>query len=362
MHREDGNMKLFECQNCGQLVYFENTQCERCGKPLGFLPNAAIMSALEDSTPGSFTPLVDRHRSVQYCSNREHQTCNWLVDSGSDPLCSACKLNRTIPDLSVAENRQRWGKIEIAKHRLVYSLMRFGLPVESKSEEPEKGLAFDFLAPNPGEEEQAKILTGHDHGDITLNVIEGDNAIRAAIREKMGEPYRTLLGHFRHEIAHYYFERLVQGTENYPLFKTVFGDETADYEQALKAYYAGGAPSDWRERYISAYSSAHPHEDWAETFAHYLHMIDTLETAYAFGLRVRPRAGQDGNLSVAIGFDPYIQEDFDAIIDAWLPVTFAVNSINRSMGIDDLYPFVISPAVVDKLKVVHEIIRSSGRR
>ncbi len=353
-------MKLFECQNCGQLVYFENTQCERCGFALGFLPDAAVMTALQPNGSGSFTPLADRSRTVSYCANFKHGACNWLIDAGGDPLCQACKLNRTIPDLTDPENLRRWQRIEVAKHRLVYSLLRLGLPVVSKTEAPDTGIAFDFLAPPPGEDGQGKILTGHDNGEITLNVAEADAAVRIEIRQKMHEPYRTLLGHFRHEIAHYYWERLVQGKPAYDLFKRTFGDETKDYNQALQAYYANGAPPDWQTHHISAYASSHPHEDWAETFAHYLHMVDTLETAYAFGLRIRPRAGQDGNLKASITFDPYTQADFDTIIEAWIPMTFAVNSINRSMGIDDLYPFVISPEVTEKLKAVHDIVKSSG--
>jgi hypothetical protein len=355
-------MKLFECQNCGQLLYFENTQCERCGMALGFLPNAAIITALEIGPDGHLAPFVDRHRTVDYCSNREHNACNWLVDIGADPLCRACKLNHTIPKLSVAENLERWLRIEVAKHRLVYSLMRLGLPIESKIEEPDRGVAFKFLAPVPRSKKQAQIITGHCRGDITLNIIEADDAKRAAIRAKMNEPYRTLLGHLRHEVAHYYFERVIKDTDNYQLFLSVFGDETPDYGEALKKHYADGAPANWRNSYISSYASAHPHEDWAETFAHYLHMIDTLETAYAFGLRVRPRTGRDDNLAVAISFDPYNQVEFAPIIDGWLPLTFAVNSMNRSMGIDDLYPFLVAPAVIEKLKSVHQIVRSSGRR
>jgi hypothetical protein len=350
-------MKLFECQHCGQLIYFENTVCERCGYALGFLPDVAQMTALRPNGDGSFVPLADKSRTVSYCANFEHATCNWLVEQPGE-LCRACLLNRTIPDLP--ENLRRWQRIEVAKHRLVYSLLRLGLPVESKSEAPETGIAFDFLAPPPGEDGQGEILTGHDNGEITLNVIEAEDAIREKIRENMHEPYRTLLGHFRHEIAHYYFERLVKGRPGYALFLATFGDETADYGEALKNHYANGAPQNWRDNHITAYASAHPHEDWAETFAHYLHMVDTLETAYAFGLHVRPRAGQDDNLAASVSFDPYTRKDFETIIDAWLPVTFAVNSINRSMGIDDLYPFVISPAVVEKLRVVHEIVRSKG--
>ena len=329
---------------------------------LGYLPKATIITALELGADGVLTPFVDRHRTVAYCRNNQHHACNWLVDMGADPLCRACKLNHTIPKLSVPANMQRWLRIEVAKHRLVYSLMRLGLPVESKIEEPDRGVAFKFLAPVPRSRMQAQIITGHCRGDITLNIIEADDAKRAAIRAKMKEPYRTLLGHLRHEIAHHYFERLVKDTDNYQLFLSVFGDETPDYGEALKRHYADGAPVNWRDTYISTYASAHPHEDWAETFAHYLHMIDTLETAYAFGLCVRPRTGRDDNLAVAISFDPYNQVDFTPIIDGWLPLTFAVNSTNRSMGIDDLYPFVVAPAVIEKLKLVHQIVRNAGRR
>ncbi len=353
-------MKLFDCQNCGQLVYFENTQCERCGFALGFMPEAAIMTALESKSPGVFAPLAGRSETMRYCANFAHGACNWLV-SGADTLCQACKLNRTIPDLTQPENLRRWQRIEVAKHRLAYSLLRLGLPIESKTEQPDSGIAFDFLAPPPGEDGQGKILTGHDHGEITLNVVEADDAVRAEIRQKMREPYRTLLGHFRHEIGHYYWERLVRDKPAHRVFREQFGDETRDYNKALEAHYANGAPADWGSHHISAYASAHPHEDWAETFAHYLHMVDTLETAYAFGLRIRPRAGQDDNLKAAITFDPYKQSDFETIIEAWLPVTFAVNSINRSMGLDDLYPFVISPEAAGKLRAVHDIVKSAAK-
>lgn len=350
-------MKLFECQNCGQLIYFENIQCERCGMALGFLPDAAIMTALQPNEDGAtYTPLAERSRNVVYCANQAHAACNWLVDAGGEAFCAACRLNRTIPDLTIPENLSRWQRMEVAKRRLIYSLMRLDLPLENKTGAPETGLAFDFLAPPPSEDGQGQIMTGHDNGVIAINVAEADDEVRTSIRAAMGEPYRTLLGHLRHEIGHYYWMRLVQGTANAALFREMFGNETADYAAALQAHYQNGAPENWQDRHISAYASAHPHEDWAETFAHYLHMVDTLETAYAFGLRVRPRAGQDDNLATAISTDPYRQDSIDSIIEGWLPLIFAVNSINRSMGIDDLYPFVISPPVIDKLKAVHHVV------
>ncbi len=354
-------MKLFECQNCGQLIYFENVQCERCGLALGFLGDTAEMTALEAASDGTFTPLADRSKRVIYCSNFTHGACNWLVPAGGDALCMACTPNRTIPDLTQPENLRRWQRMEQAKHRLVYSLMRLGLPLESKTEAPDTGLAFDFLAPPPGEDGQGTIMTGHLEGVITINVAEADDQVRAYVREAMGEPYRTILGHLRHEIGHYYWQRLIPGTPSHALFRQTFGDESADYGEALARYYRNGAPGDWQSRHISAYASAHPHEDWAETFAHYLHMLDTMETAYAFGLRIKPRAGQDDNLNAAIALDPYHQEKMEDIVEAWLPTTYAVNSINRSMGIDDLYPFVISPAVIDKLNVVHQVVKT-GRK
>ena len=302
-------------------------------------------------------PLAGPSARVRYCANRQHGACNWLVDAGAEPLCRACELNRTIPDLALPENLRRWRRVEIAKHRLVYSLLRLGLPIQSKAEAPETGLAFDFLAPPPGEDGQGKILTGHDNGEITLNVAEADDAIRAEVRQiaravpdaawAFPPRNRTLL----------FTDTRARG-EHCDRFRKIFGDETSDYNQALQEYYFSGAPVNWQSRHISAYASSHPHEDWAETFAHYLHMIDTLETAYAFSLRISPRAGQDSNLSASISFDPYNQSSFGAILEAWLPTTFAVNSINRSMGLDDLYPFVISPEVAAKLTAVHDIVRN----
>ena len=239
-------MKLFECQNCGQLIYFENTLCERCGFALGFLPDTAMMTALQPDGSGAFTPLADRSRTVSYCANFTHGACNWLINSGCGPLCQACELNRTIPDLTQPENLRLWQQIEIAKRRLVYSLLRLGLPILSKTEAPHAGIAFNFLAPPPGENGQGKILTGHDNGEITLNVAEADDALRAKIQQKMHEPYRTLLGHFRHEAAHYYWDRLVKDKPAYRLFRQAFGDETQDYSRALQAHYANGAPPGWR--------------------------------------------------------------------------------------------------------------------
>lgn len=223
----------------------------------------------------------------------------------------------------------------------------------SKFENPDAGPAFDFLA-DPGVtfQETPQVITGHAQGLITINIAEADDAERAR-PQGHGGALPTLLGHFRHEVGHYYWERLVRSGIWLESCRTLFGDERQAYGAALQAHHAEGPPPDWQERFVSGYASAHPWEDFAETFAHYLHIVDTLETAAAFGLRVRPTAGRDPALAMTIDFDPYRQGDFDALLQAWLPLTYAVNSLSHSMGQPDLYPFVLAPTVMGKLRFVH---------
>lgn len=352
-------MKLFECQNCGQALYFENIRCESCGLRLGYLPEKETVSALRDGE-GGLQALADPTRLYRYCRNAQYEACNWLIpDDSPDAFCAACRHNRTIPDLSVPENLANWRKVEVAKHRLFYTLLKLRLPHTTRNEEPDRGLAFDFLAPPlPG---GPPMITGHASGLITINLAEADDAERERQRARMREPYRTLLGHFRHEVAHYYWDHLVDGTPSLDEFRELFGDERQDYGEALQRHYAEGPPNNWVEQYVSAYASVHPWEDFAETWAHYFHMIDTLETAGAFGLRVRPKLTKGADLATTIDFDPH-NATMDRIIDSWLPLTFAVNSINRSMGNPDLYPFVIAPAVIIKLAFIHDRIHAHRGR
>ena len=340
-------MQLFKCTNCFQPIYFENIFCGNCGRSLGFLTDSMHPVAFD---PGYL---------YQYCANHAHDNCNWLVpEDGYSAFCKACELNRTIPDLSNPDYVVRWKKLEIAKHRLVYSLLRMRLPLFSKTVDDEKGLAFDFVADQSSATDK-KILTGYEKGLITINIAEADDIEREMVRRSMQEVYRTLLGHFRHEIGHYYWERLIEGTDRTPAFRQLFGDERIDYEEALKNYYQSGAPANWNEYYISAYASSHPWEDWAESWAHYMHIIDTLETAYSFGLSVDPLiSGSSEDLKADIKTDPYHINDFETIISYWLPLTFAMNSLNRSMGLNDTYPFVISNPVKEKMKFIHQVIQS----
>jgi hypothetical protein len=349
-------MKLFSCQGCGQLLYFENIRCENCGRVLGYLTDINEISALEPvgGAPSAWHALAAPHKTFKFCKNYDAGMCNWLVDAEDEGgFCLACRHNRLVPDLAVPSNDVLWRKIETAKHRLFYSLLRLRLPLENRTDDPEHGLAFDFLA-DPPQTHEVEVMTGHNNGLITLALKEADDVTREKVRTAMGEPYRALLGHFRHEIGHYFWDRLVA---NDPVLlegcRALFGDESQDYGEALKKYYQEGPPANWPEDFISTYAASHPWEDFAETWAHYLHIVDTLETAAAFGLKIKPRRAK--GLAAAIDFDPYAA-DMDKLIDAWLPVEFATNNLNRSMGLADLYPFLLSPKVIDKLSFVHVLM------
>lgn len=348
-------MRLFKCQACGQIVHFENTLCEKCGHRLAYLPTATTVSAIEPEGE-AWKALAAPDGLFRLCANAQHDSCNWLIEAG-DPaaLCLCCRHNRTIPDLGLDANALAWRKIEAAKHRLFYSLLRLKLPLATRLEQPESGLAFDFLA-DPPEPAGPRVMTGHDNGLVTIALSEADDAERERSRVAMHEPYRTLLGHFRHETGHYFWDRLVRDGDRLAPCRALFGDDTLDYGQALQRHYEQGAPADWQARFVTSYATMHPWEDFAETWAHYLHLVDTLETAAAFGLSTRPRVAEGDELDASVDFDPYRTQPFERLVESWMPLTIALNSLNRSMGQPDLYPFVLSPPALDKLAFVHGLV------
>lgn len=349
-------MRLFKCQHCAQLVYFENKSCVRCGHALGYLPQDFDVTALEPAGDNAWRALAKPERPVRFCDNAALDGCNWLLPQDSpDRYCAACRHNRTVPNLSEDANIVSWRKMEAAKHRLIYSLMRLGLPLPNRADDPHEGLVFDFLADPPAPDGQ-QVMTGHEDGLITLALTEADDAERERRRTEMGEPYRTLLGHFRHEVGHYYWDRLVRDRGLLAECRAMFGDDEEDYAEALQRHYKDGPPADWQDRFVSTYATTHAWEDFAETWAHYLHIVDCLETADAFGLEVHPRVGAQPALETEMLVDPYAAGNFDRLIEAWLPLTYAMNSMNRSMGLGDLYPFILSAPVVAKLGFVHDLV------
>ena len=350
-------MKIFQCQACDQPVSFESTRCDSCQRRLGYVCGVHEVSALEPSGD-LWHAYADPAARYRLCANAAHDACNWLVPDGSpERFCAACRHNRVVPDLAIGWNLTRWRQIEAAKHRLFYSLMRLGLPLMTRAENPVTGLAFDFLV-DPAESYRMgpPVLTGHLNGLITMNIAEADDVERERRRMLFGEYYRTLLGHFRHEIGHYFWNVLVRQDRSLWDFRALFGDESQNYAAALQRHHAYGPPEDWSEGYVSAYATCHPWEDFAETWAHYLHIVDTLETASVFGLRLSPQFRHKAAPPVTIDFDPHQSPDLDRMVEAWLPLTYAINSLSRSMGQPALYPFKLTPAVIAKLSFIHERI------
>jgi hypothetical protein len=354
-------MKLFRCQSCQNALHFNNTVCLNCQHAVGYLQDQFEMSALERED-GAWRALAVPGSRYRFCENVEFGVCNWLAPTqGGARFCESCRHNRLVPDLSVDGNLERWQKLELAKRYVFRSLMRWRLPTPDRIEDPEGGLVFDLIGePLEANGNAAPLLTGHDNGLITLNIAEADDAERERRRTSMGEAYRTLIGHFRHEIGHFYWDRLIRDTDRIEAFRSVFGDEQADYDAALKRHYEFGPPVDWPERFISSYASSHPWEDFAETWAHYTHIVDALETARSYGIDVE--AEFDVALrNESLKFEPYAAKDAAQLIRAWVPLTVAINGVNRSMGQPDLYPFVLSNPVMEKLQFVHALIRASGR-
>jgi len=356
--------KSFRCQ-CGRPVFFHNSVCLACQTPLGYDPSALQVRPLEPGTAENTWKLCGQTEPEplwKRCANLDSAAaCNWLV-AAEDPeqLCRSCRLNRTIPDLVVPDNARCWLLIENAKRRLVAQLLSLGLPVKSKvTEDPETGVMFDFLrSPVEG----PRVLTGHDNGLIVLNVEEADDSTREKIRFEMHEPYRTLLGHFRHEIGHYYWDRLVSDTLWLEKFRELFGDERQDYAAALQRNYTEGPPADWANNHISKYASVHPWEDWAETWAHYLHVVDSLDTALGFGLRGEDVEAEIEPFAITDLYDPKAPDAQRVItlVNSWLQLTTVLNELARSMGQTDYYPFVMSRPVLKKMHFIQMVVQEAG--
>jgi hypothetical protein len=322
-------VRSFSCPVCAHLVVFENFSCLNCGTPLGYSRDKRDLVTLDGKIR---------------CANADVARCNWLVDEPGQ-LCGSCALTRTRPGDDDAAATTAFACAEAAKRRLVYQADDLGLTTE--------GVVFDLLS-----SAQEPVITGHADGVVTIDLAEGDDAHREALRVQLAEPYRTMLGHLRHETGHWYWTVLVQ--DDPEPFRALFGDERADYTEALQRHYSAPADEGWVEHYVSSYATAHPWEDWAESFAHYLHIRDTIQTAAAYGMVVGgpdAEAAPDAPLAATPREDP---SSFAEIIGTWFPLTYALNAVNRSMGKDDLYPFILSPTVLRKLEFVHRAVTGAS--
>lgn len=331
-------MKRFQCE-CGQRIFFENTRCEQCQRILGFDPEQATMVTLQTTDNTAIEVTDTQGQRYRHCQNRiDHQACNWLLpgsaSSATAPLCFGCSLNGTIPNLEAPANLHLWRTMERAKRRLLYGLLGLHLPMQNPP------LTFHFLQDQRSNPLVAPehINTGHYQGHITINLREADDVQRESARIALHEANRTLLGHFRHESGHYYWLQLLPQGDRLEGFRALFGDERRDYQQALAGHHDIGPPARWQDFYVSAYASSHPHEDWAETWAHYLHITDALESARVNGLLPAP------------------QNAVHRWIDQWLDLSISLNEVNRSIGVDDAYPYVLTNQVVAKLEFIHSVV------
>ena len=366
--------RAYQCQ-CGRPVYLRNSQCLACGTHLGYVTERLGVMPLESAHADGADPYLyvvhGDHGGRQWrrCANfNTASRCNWMVPqprTGDDTECTghglldgfclSCSATRTIPDQSIEGNGALWNKLELAKRRLMSQLLVLGLPIVTRHADPVGGLAFDFLNDVPG---GPPVVTGHEAGVITLNAAEAEDVVREQIRAEMREPYRTLVGHFRHEIGHYYWDRLVYPTQWLFDFRELFGDERANYMDALRVHYEQGPRPDWADRCVTSYASAHPWEDWAETWAHYLHMADAADTAMSFGVDAR-----NVELSADLfDFADLWQPDhpgaakFLDFLNGWVRLTNVLNELSRSMGQSDYYPFTLPRAAVGKLQFIHQVV------
>jgi len=349
-------MRKLVC-DCGNRLFFENTHCLNCGREVSWCPVCDTLTPLE--AEGGDMRCTRCHTALWECANRvSYDVCNRSVlapPGGETPepiLCDCCRYNDTIPDLSVEGNLDYWRKLEQAKRRLIYTLDQLGLPRGAAVDGFVPGLSFDFKGdaiPADGRWRsmgQEKVYTGHDGGKITINVREADEVEREKMRVDLGEGHRTLIGHFRHEIGHFYWDVLIRDRpEAETRFKTLFGDPwNPTYADALQQHYNDGPPPGWQQSYISAYATMHPWEDWAETFAFYLDLVDVLDTAAASGL-VAPPAG----------------DSVQAKIKTYTELGILLNELNRSMGLIDFLPEIVAPAIIPKIEMVQDTIIQGAR-
>jgi hypothetical protein len=335
-------MLAFACPVCDYLVRFESRVCLHCASELGFDPSRQKLRALTPADPPA---------NLARCAQSSRIGCNWLA-SGEGELCWSCQLTRTRPSDGDGDAIAELAVAEAAKRRLLFALAELELPVTGWYERP-GGLGFDLLS-----SAQTNVLTGHSDGIITLDLDETDPAHREQVRVRLGEPYRTVLGHFRHEVGHYFQPILVPAQSSQEArCRELFGDEREDYERSMDRYYKAGAPAGWEQRFVSAYATMHPWEDWAETFAHYLHIRDALETAASYGVRSDGPSIETADSAPLQSRPAEATKTIRAMLDAWLPLTYALNAVNRSMGIADLYPFVLSSEIEDKLAFIDSLVR-----
>jgi hypothetical protein len=355
-------MRLFHCDRCGRTVPFSAQRCPACDALLGYVPERRAMRVLLPTADPSVFATDDLDPPLWRCLNSAWG-CNWMLPAPSataasdstsaatsvTPWCRSCRLTRGRPDEADPDAVEAWMTAEAAKRRLVHQLDELALPIEIRSSTTPDGLAFDLVY-LPGEGG----ITGHLDGVVTLDLAEADEGHRDDLRRRLGEPFRTVVGHLRHEIGHHYWGRLVGQADNLDRFRRLFGDEREDYRTAVERHYSAATGAWDRTRFVTAYAASHPLEDWAETFAHYLHILDATDTAVAHHLVPPGHA--------VVGSEGFAALSIEDILGAWRPINTAVNAIAETLGAPAVYPFDPVGAVVDKLAFVHRQVAAHTER
>jgi hypothetical protein len=349
-------MRSFSC-TCGNELFFDNSICMCCKHEVGWCPRCVAITDVTTGNDGAFIcPRCDA--KMVKCSNyASFNVCNRFVlrkegegsqgQTSAGIFCDCCRFNRIIPDLKIPGNKEKWYRLEAAKRRTLYDLNLVGLPYGNERDEIVPPLVFEFKGdPIPdkryrGMGDGQKVFTGHDCGVITINIQEADDIEREKLRVNMHEAQRSLLGHFRHEFGHYVWDVMIKGKSE-PACIALFGDHNdPGYDVALKAYYKDGPKPNWLLNYVSAYATMHPWEDFAETFAVYLDMSSTLDTAMYRNL-----------------IPPVDPKDLDAMVDAYKRLGIALNEMNRTIGLLDFLPEVFAKPIREKLRYIHGLTRN----
>ncbi|CAD5250969.1 MULTISPECIES: zinc-binding metallopeptidase family protein [Halomonadaceae] len=301
--------------------------------------------ATADGTPVAYDPQARAFVPMPpFCINRDIIGCNWIAPE-EGAFCRACAMTALAPDPSLPNAIPNWAKTEAAKRWVLDNLGRWHW---FRPEDPGAPPVFHLLA-----EGRTPVPMGHIEGVVTISVAEVDPVLVTTRREALEEPYRTMIGHMRHEISHMLWWRLSLREDFLDAFREMFGDERQDYTAALQRHYTDGPPPDWKERYLTTYASAHPHEDWAETAAHLLHLTDIADSFAASDLSSPELPSHQ--------WEPYAEPDAERLIYVAASLTVGVNHVNRSMGLPDLYPFVLSETARHKLAFVHDWLRRGAQ-
>jgi hypothetical protein len=317
-------MQRLHCPNCGNEVFFDSLRCVRCATELAF-----------ELEPTGSLRVADAAFAGR-CEMRHAWRCNWQPDS-SGPFCTSC----LIVDAGTHADNPLLAAFLLAQRRALAQLSELGVAWTGNVDDPaQPPLRFTYRSSVAGDAP----TIGHLAGLITLDLDEADPAEREQIRATLGEQYRTPLGHIRHELGHYVWLRHVASDPaRHAEFRAVFGDETVDYAAALDAYYARPEDESWPDEYVSPYATAHPWEDFAESWAQVMHLHDVVTTGAAWGVVEFP----DGP------FDP------QQWISTAVLASLAANELARAMGMRDLYPFALSPGARRKIEAAWRLVHGA---